>query len=55
MNSYKKQRFPVKRIFIIDELALVFTMATELIMKFGAAIMVWDNSYTILYFSITVI
>ncbi|WP_242845846.1 WecB/TagA/CpsF family glycosyltransferase [Butyrivibrio sp. AE2005] len=54
MNNYKKQRFPVKRIFIIDELALIFTMATELVMKFGTTLMVWDNSYTILYFSVTV-
>lgn len=34
MNTYKKQNFPVKRIFIFDEIALVLAMITALALRY---------------------
>lgn len=35
MNNYKKQSYPKKRIFILDELAIILAMATALVMRYG--------------------
>ena len=35
MNNYKKQNYPKKRILLLDELAIILSMAIALVMRYG--------------------
>jgi len=55
MNNYKKQRFPVKRIFIIDETALLLALFLAFIIRYGENAVNWHNMFDGLYVSALVI
>ena len=54
MNNYKKQRFPVKRIFILDEIALVLAIISALALRYKQRF--WESAdfYDGLYVKLTV-
>lgn len=55
MNNYKKQRFPVKRIFILDETALLLSWFSAFIIRYGELATKWYEMFDGLYVSVVVI
>ena len=55
MNNYKKQRFPVKRIFILDEAALLLSWFSAFIIRYGEQAEKWYEMFDGLYVSVVVI
>ena len=54
MNNYKKQRFPVKRIFILDEIALLLSLFSAFIIRYGENAVRWHDMFEGLYVSVVV-
>ena len=54
MNTYKKQNFPVKRIFILDEIALILAMITALAIRYRSQFFVAHTFFDGLYVKMTI-
>ena len=54
MNNYKKQRFPVKRIFILDEIALLLSLVSAFVIRYGENAVRWHDMFDGLYVSVAV-
>ncbi|SFU90158.1 WecB/TagA/CpsF family glycosyltransferase [Butyrivibrio sp. INlla21] len=54
MNTYKKQNFPVKRIFILDEIALILAMITALAIRYRGQFFVAHTFFDGLYVKMTI-